>query len=70
MKKCEDCVRQSQIDIYKQPMDSENIDPNYLLFDIYDEEIHGTLRRSWIQQKVCNFNIKYLIVSSVSICKS
>lgn len=66
MKKCEDCVKQSQIDIYKQPMHSENIDPNYLLFDVYDEEIHGTLRRSWLQQKVCNFINKYLIVSIVS----
>lgn len=66
MKKCEDCVKQSQIDIYKQPMHLENIDPNYLLFDVYDEEIHGTLRRSWLQQKVCNFNNKYLIVSIVS----
>lgn len=53
MKKCDDCVEQSQVDIYKQPKHSENIDPNYLLFDIYDEEIHGTLRRSLLQQKVC-----------------
>lgn len=52
MKKCEECVEHSQVDIYKQPKHSE-IDPNYLLFDIYDEEIHGTIRRSWLQQKVC-----------------
>ncbi|KAL5234553.1 hypothetical protein ACI65C_001963 [Semiaphis heraclei] len=51
MKKCEECVRQSQVDIYKQPKYSENNDPNYLLFDIYDEEIHGAIRRSWVQQK-------------------
>jgi len=59
MKKCEDCVRQSQVDIYKQPKNSENNDPNYLLFDIYDEEIHGAIRRSWLQQKVCILQNKY-----------
>lgn len=53
MKKCGDCVRQSQVEIYNQPKHSENNDPNYLLFDIYDEEIHGTIRRQWLQQKVC-----------------
>lgn len=53
MKKCEDCVVQSQVDIYKLPKHSENNDPNYLVFDVYDEEIHGTVRRSWLQQKVC-----------------
>lgn len=52
MKKCEDCVVQSQVDIYKLPKHSENNDPNYLVFDVYDEEIHGTVRRSWLQQKV------------------
>lgn len=35
------------------------IDPNYLLFDVYDEEIHGAIRRSWLQQKVCNVLNKY-----------
>lgn len=59
MKKCEECVRQSQVDIYKQPKYSENNDPNYLLFDIYDEEIHGAIRRSWVQQKVCILLNKY-----------
>lgn len=53
VKKCHDCVGQSQIDIYKQPNDPEINDPNYLHFDHYNEEIHGTIRRSWFQQKVC-----------------
>lgn len=53
MKKCEDCVDQSQIDIYKQPNHPENNDPNYLHFDHYNEEIHGTIKRLWLQQKVC-----------------
>lgn len=52
MKKCVDCVEQSQVDIYKQPNHSENNDPNYLHFDHFNEEIHGTIRRSWLQQKV------------------
>lgn len=54
MKKCENCVEQSQIDIYKPPTHPENNDPNYLLFDHYNEDIHGTIRRSWFQQKVGN----------------
>lgn len=52
MKKCIDCVGQSQVDIYKQPNHSENDDPNYLHFDHFNEEIHGIIRRSWVQQKV------------------
>lgn len=52
MKKCEECVEQSKIDIYKQPSNSEDNDPNYLHFDHYNEEIHGAVRRSWHQQKV------------------
>lgn len=50
MKKCEDCVEQSRINIYKQPEDN---DPNYLIFDHYNEEVHGAIRRSMLQQKVC-----------------
>lgn len=53
MKKCEECVEQSKIDIYKQPNHPEDNDPNYLLFDQYNEDTHGTIRRSWFQQKVC-----------------
>jgi len=53
IKKCVDCVEQSKIDIYKQPNHSENDDPNYLHFDHYNEEIHGPIRRSLFQQKVC-----------------
>jgi len=51
LKKCEDCVEQSQIDIYKQPNHAESNDPNYLLFDHYNEDIHGPIRRTWFQQK-------------------
>lgn len=50
IKKCEDCVEQSRINIYKQPEDN---DPNYLIFDHYNEEVHGAIRRSMLQQKVC-----------------
>lgn len=52
-KKCVDCVEQSKIDIYKLPNHSENDDQNYLHFDHYNEDIHGPIRRSWLQQKVC-----------------
>lgn len=52
MKKCEDCVEQSKIDVYKEP-NPENNDPNYLHFDHYNDEIHGAIKRSWLQQKVC-----------------
>lgn len=53
IKKCEECVEQSQIDIYKQPNHPENNDPNYLHFDHYIEEVHGAIRQSWHQKKVC-----------------
>lgn len=53
IKKCEDCVEQSRIHIYKQPSHVESNDPNYLHFDHYNEEVHGPIRRSWHQQKVC-----------------
>lgn len=62
MKKCEDCVKQSQIDIYKMPNHSEDNDPNYLLFDQYNEETHGTIRQSWLQQKVCILLNKHYIL--------
>lgn len=52
MKKCLECVEQSKIDIYKQPNHPENDDPNYLHFDHYNEEIHGPIRHSWLQQNV------------------
>lgn len=53
VQKCEECVEQSKIDIYKTPVHDESNDPNYLLFDQYNEDTHGTIRRSWFQQKVC-----------------
>ncbi|XP_050537282.1 AKT-interacting protein-like isoform X2 [Daktulosphaira vitifoliae] len=51
VKKCEECVEQSRIDIYKQPNQPECEDPHYILFDRYDEGIHGLTRQSWIHQK-------------------
>ncbi|VVC31302.1 Ubiquitin-conjugating enzyme E2,Ubiquitin-conjugating enzyme/RWD-like [Cinara cedri] len=60
IKKCEDCVKQSQIEIYNQPNNPENDDPNYLHFDHYNEETHGSIRRTWLQQKECDNRIQPL----------
>lgn len=54
IKKCEDCVELSQIEVYNQPNNPEDDDPNYLHFDHFNEETHGSIKQSWLQQKVCN----------------
>lgn len=63
IKKCDDCIEQSKINIYKQSNLPENDDPNYLHFDHYNEEIHGAIRRSWFQQKVCIIKTIYVLIT-------
>lgn len=67
MKKCEDCAKQSQIDIYKVPNHSEDNDPNYLIFDHFNEEIHGAIKHSWLQQKV-SILLTYSLSSTFKLC--